>query len=44
MKLNISEYLQNNDSHNFFKKLGNSIIKTGDTGTNIADIMLILVE
>ena len=42
--LSIENYLSRNDSHNFFKKLGNSLIKTGNTGTNIADIMLVLME
>ncbi len=42
--LKLEDYLLRNDSHNFFKKIGNSLIQTGVTGTNIADIMLILME
>jgi len=42
--LNLEEYLSRNDSHVFFKKLGNSLIETGSTGSNIADIMLVLME
>jgi len=35
------EYLDNNDSHTFLKKTGDAIM-TGPTGTNVADIMLVL--
>ncbi|NHI94834.1 MAG: DUF4147 domain-containing protein [Candidatus Lokiarchaeota archaeon] len=42
--LNFVEFLSKNNSHKFFKRLGRSIIVTGDTGTNIADITLVLVE
>jgi len=35
------EYLNNNDSYNFFKKVGGQI-KTGPTGINVADFYLIL--
>ncbi|MFH1402050.1 MAG: DUF4147 domain-containing protein [Patescibacteria group bacterium] len=35
------EYLLNNDSYNFFKKMGTQI-KTGKTGINVADFYLIL--
>ena len=40
-KLNFKEYLKNNDSYNFFKKV-NGPIFTGLTGSNIADIGLII--
>ncbi|RMA97758.1 glycerate kinase type-2 family protein [Hydrogenothermus marinus] len=40
--LNIDEYLKNNDSYNFFKKL-NSLIFTGKTGTNVMDIQILIV-
>ncbi len=36
------EYLMNNDSHTFFKKLGDCIY-TGPTGTNVNDIIVIAV-
>ncbi|MFC1802970.1 glycerate kinase [Thermoproteota archaeon] len=43
-KLGLSpdEYLNNNDSYNFFRQLGDVII-TGPTGTNVNDIVIILV-
>jgi hydroxypyruvate reductase len=40
--LNAAEYLANNDSYRFFDSLGD-LIKTGPTGTNVADVQLILV-
>ena len=42
MGLSTEYHLRNNDSYNFFKKLGDAIV-TGPTGTNVNDIMLILV-
>lgn len=39
--LNPLEYLGNNDSHNFFKKLGD-LIYTGPTGTNVNDVMVVV--
>lgn len=41
--LNPVEYLNNNDSYNFFKKTGDLFI-TGPTGTNVMDIQIIIVE
>jgi len=41
--LDASEFLANNDSYSFFEPLGD-LIKTGPTGTNVADIQLILVS
>jgi len=38
-KLNPKVYLKNNDSYTFWRKLGKRI-KTGPTGTNVADIMV----
>lgn len=37
------EYLDNNDSYNFFKKL-DSLFITGPTGTNVMDIQITLIE
>jgi hydroxypyruvate reductase len=37
----ISSYLENNDSHSFFKKYG-GLIKTGPTHTNLMDVGLII--
>lgn len=42
-KLDYKEYLENNDSYNFFKKAG-GLIFTGITGSNVADIGLIVRE
>ena len=42
MGLSADEHLRNNDSYSFFKKLGDTIV-TGPTGTNVNDIMLILI-
>jgi glycerate-2-kinase len=36
------EYLENNDSYSFFKKL-NDLLICGSTGTNVMDIQLILI-
>jgi hydroxypyruvate reductase len=40
--LSAATFLANNDSYHFFEPLGD-LIKTGPTGTNVADIHLILV-
>lgn len=36
-------YLKDNDSYNFFKKLG-TLIVTGPTGTNVMDIQITLID
>ena len=41
--LNPEEYLENNDSYNFFKKNGRLFI-TGPTGTNVMDIQILIIE
>ncbi|MEC9206227.1 MAG: DUF4147 domain-containing protein [Pseudomonadota bacterium] len=41
--MNIISYLDNNDSYTFLDKI-NSIYKTGPTGTNVADIQIILIS
>jgi len=41
--INPEEYLNNNDSYNFFKKIDELFI-TGATGTNVMDIQIIIVE
>ncbi|NPA52529.1 MAG: glycerate kinase [Aquificae bacterium] len=41
--LDLEMFLENNDSYNFFKKVG-KLIKTGYTGTNVMDITMLLVE
>ncbi len=40
-KVEVDEYLENNNSYNFFKKVGGQI-KTGPTGINMADFYLVL--
>ena len=42
-ELNPEKYLEENDSYNFFKTLGDYII-TGPTGTNVNDLSLILIR
>jgi len=41
-ELRIEDYLKNNDSYHFFKSL-NDLVITGSTGTNVNDVMLIVV-
>jgi glycerate 2-kinase len=41
--MDATRFLANNDSYHFFERLGN-LIKTGPTGTNVADIRLMLVR
>jgi glycerate 2-kinase len=41
--LDAAAYLRNNDSYHFFEATGD-LIKTGPTGTNVADIHLILIN
>ncbi|HUU79274.1 MAG TPA: glycerate kinase [candidate division Zixibacteria bacterium] len=39
LELNIGEYLENNNSYNYFKKI-KGLVKTGSTGTNIMDLVI----
>ena len=43
-RLNLKEYLENNDSYTLFKKLGHHLIITGATGTNVNDIAIALIR
>ncbi|MEO5356081.1 MAG: glycerate kinase [Nitrospirae bacterium YQR-1] len=43
MRLDPQQYLDNNDSYNFFRQTGELFI-TGPTGTNVMDIQLIAIE
>ena len=43
MNLEPREYLKNNDSYNFFKKINASIL-TGDTGVNVADLIIAIKD
>lgn len=40
--LNLDEYIKNSDSYHYFEKVG-GLIKTGATGTNVNDIMLLMI-
>jgi len=44
MGLNEDEYLRRNDTYNYFKKLGGSLIITGITETNVNDLMIGFVK
>ncbi|MDD1778555.1 MAG: DUF4147 domain-containing protein [Candidatus Helarchaeota archaeon] len=39
-RLSIETFLNDNDSYHFFKELGDSLIFTGPTGTNVNDLIL----
>ncbi len=41
--LNIDDYLERNDSHEFFRQTGD-LIMTGPTGTNVMDMMILAVD
>jgi len=41
--LDTAAYLANNDSYRYFDALGD-LIKTGPTGTNVADVRLVLID
>jgi hydroxypyruvate reductase/glycerate 2-kinase len=41
--LNPQQYLDNNDSYNFFKEIDGLLI-TGPTGTNVMDVQIVVVE
>jgi glycerate 2-kinase len=42
-RLDAAAYLANNDSYHFFENLGD-LIKTGPTGTNVADVRILLLR
>ncbi|MFH0971784.1 MAG: DUF4147 domain-containing protein [Candidatus Micrarchaeota archaeon] len=41
--LSIPEYLEYNDSNHFFEEIGDGLIVTGPSGTNVCDLMIGLV-
>ena len=43
LKMNASSYLENNDSYTFLERI-DSLYITGPSGTNVADIQLILIK
>jgi len=40
----LTESLKNYDTYSFFEKAGNSLIKTGNTGTNVCDLILFIMR
>lgn len=42
LNLNVEQYLSRNDSYSFFEQTGD-LVKTGPTGTNVVDIMALLI-
>ena len=40
--IDIAEHIKNFDTHNLFKKIGNSLIKMDNTNTNVGDVMIFL--
>lgn len=38
--INITDYINRYDSNTLFKKIGNSLIYTGSTGTNVGDVVV----
>jgi len=43
-RIKIEEYLKKYDSYNLLKKIGNSLIITGPTKTNVADLVVLIVK
>lgn len=43
-KINVSKYLEKYNSYKLFKKIGNSLIETGETGTNVSDLMIYIIK
>jgi glycerate 2-kinase len=41
--INVKPYIDRFDSNTLFKKIGRSLIMTGNTGTNVGDVMLYLL-
>jgi len=42
--VDVKKYLKKYDSNGLFKKIGNSLIVTGDTGTNVGDVMVYVLK
>ena len=43
-KIEIDKYISKFDTYSLFKKIGNSLIETGDTGTNIGDVAVVIIK
>ncbi len=41
--LDVRDYVERFDSYTLFDELGGSLIKTGDTGTNVCDVAVYLL-
>jgi glycerate 2-kinase len=44
INIDVQQYLDRCDSNNLLQKLGDSLIVTGDTGTNVGDIVVYLLK
>lgn len=42
-KIDVEAYIEKCDSHTLLKSIGNSLIVTGDTGTNVGDVVVYMV-
>ncbi|MFC1678147.1 glycerate kinase [Patescibacteria group bacterium] len=42
--ISVEQYLKSFDTYNLFKKLGNAHIVTGDTGTNVGDLIVYVIK
>ena len=42
--IDVQSYLDRYDSNTLLKKLGNSIIVTGNTGTNVGDVIVYVLK
>ena len=42
--INVSSFIDRFDSNSLFLKLGNSLIITGNTGTNVGDIIVYIMK
>jgi len=42
--IKIQPYLDRYDSFTLFEKIGNSLIKTGNTGTNVGDVAVYILK
>ena len=43
LNLNPGDYLDNNDAYSFFEKM-DGLLKTGLTGTNVMDVVIVLMD
>ncbi len=43
-KIGVDSYLKRYDSYHLLEKIGNSLIKTGNTGTNVGDVIIYVLR